>query len=136
MVTSPVHLLSIESSPPFVNRVQSTFCQLSPVHLLSIESSPPFVNRVQSTFCQSSPVHLLLIESSPPFVNRVQSTFCQSSPVHVLSYAVLKHLTNISMHDTRPTINHFNRLFEKMQVTAILHVAYQHDTICPIPILH
>ena len=39
-------------------------------------TSPPFVNRVQSTFCQSSPVHLLLIESSPPFVNRVQSTFC------------------------------------------------------------
>ena len=76
MVTSPVHLLSIESSPPFVNRVQSTFCQLSPVHLLSIESSPPFVNRVQSTFCQSSPVHLLLIESSPPFVSPVQSTFC------------------------------------------------------------
>ena len=73
--SSPVHLLSIESSPPFVNRVQSTFCQ----------SSPPFVNRVQSTFCQSSPVHLLSIESSPPFVNRVQSTFCQSSPVHLLS---------------------------------------------------
>ena len=86
--SSPVHLLSIESSPPFVNRVQSTFCQSSPVHLLSIESSPPFVNRVQSTFCQSSPVHLLSIESSPPFVNRVQSTFCQSSPVHVLSYAL------------------------------------------------
>ena len=81
--SSPVHLLSIESSPPFVNRVQSTFCQSSPVHLLSIESSP----LVQSTFCQSSPVHLLSIESSPPFVNRVQSTFCQSSPVHVLSYA-------------------------------------------------
>ena len=73
------------TSPPFVNRVQSTFCQSSPVHLLSIESSPPFVNRVQSTFCQSSPVHLLSIESSPPFVNRVQSTFCQSSPVHLLS---------------------------------------------------
>ena len=84
-MTSPVHFLSIESSPPFVNRVQSTFCQSSPVHLLSIESSPPFVNRVQSTFCQSSPVHLLSIESSPPFVNRVQSTFCQSSPVHLLS---------------------------------------------------
>ena len=64
------------TSPPFVNRVQSTFCQLSPVHLLSIESSPPFVNRVQSTFCQSSPVHLLSIESSPPFVSPVQSTFC------------------------------------------------------------
>ena len=76
------------TSPPFVNRVQSTFCQSSPVHLLLIESSPPFVNRVQSTFCQLSPVHLLSIESSPPFVNRVQSTFCQSSPVHVLSYAL------------------------------------------------
>ena len=32
-------------------------------------TSPPFGNRVQSTFCQSSPVHLLSIESSPPFVN-------------------------------------------------------------------
>ena len=32
-------------------------------------TSPPFVNRVQSTFCQSSPVHLLSIEFSPPFVN-------------------------------------------------------------------
>ena len=71
------------TSPPFVNRVQSTFCQSSPVHLLSIESSPPFVNRVQSTFCQSSPVHLLSIESSPPFVNRVQSTFCHMPFFHM-----------------------------------------------------
>ena len=47
-------------------------------------TSPPFVNRVQSTFCQSSPVHLLLIESSPPFVSPVQSTFC-----HMLFYVFL-----------------------------------------------
>ena len=62
-------------------------------------TSPPFVNRVQSTFCQSSPVHLLLIESSPPFVSPVQSTFCHM-PFFPVFLIALFTACNILINET------------------------------------
>ena len=71
------------TSPPFVNRVQSTFCQSSPVHLLSVQSSPRFV------ICH---VRLLILLSG------CGSLFIQQLILHIPKWRVYCFSASVHLH--------------------------------------